>query len=293
MFEKFKKNIYSQDGEDGIIEEILNRFRLKELDKTCVEFGASDGIFISNTYNLIKNKNYKALLIEPDKIKFEKLKKNIPNNNIIKINQFVEYKGPNNLDNILTRFKFKINFDFLSIDIDGNDYHIFNSLIKFKPKIICIEYNDQIPNEVIFIQENNRQLKQGSSALAITNLATKKNYCLAAMTNNNLIFIHENYANNILLGKKLDIDSLRNKEISKNFIFTCYDGTIQMSKPINLHWHRIKIKEIQVLPKFLQCYPEDYNLLQKTFYYFFLFKLNPKKYLSNPLKYLKYLLKKN
>jgi mRNA-degrading endonuclease HigB of HigAB toxin-antitoxin module len=175
MFQQFKKNIYSQDGEDGIIEEILSRFKLDELDKTCVEFGASDGITISNTYNLIKNKNYKALLIEPDRIKFNKLKKNIPNNNIIKINEFVEYEGPNKLDNILTRFNFKINFDFLSIDIDGNDYHIFDSLVKFQPKIICIEYNDQIPNEVIFIQENKKRLKQGSSALAIINLAVKKN----------------------------------------------------------------------------------------------------------------------
>jgi hypothetical protein len=29
MFEKFKKNIYSQDGEDGILEEIFNRLKLE------------------------------------------------------------------------------------------------------------------------------------------------------------------------------------------------------------------------------------------------------------------------
>ena len=130
MFEKFKKNIYSQDGEDGILEEIFNRLKLEHLDKSCVEFGVADGIFISNTYNLIKNKNYKALLIEPDKIKFKKLQENIPDKKIVKINEFVEYDGDNNLDSFLIKYNFNVNFDFLSIDIDGNDYHIFESLKK-------------------------------------------------------------------------------------------------------------------------------------------------------------------
>ena len=66
MFHKFRKNIYSQFGEDGIIEVILNRLDDK-LDKTCCECGAWDGINLSNCYNLIKNKNYSALLIEADK----------------------------------------------------------------------------------------------------------------------------------------------------------------------------------------------------------------------------------
>ena len=52
----YKKNIYSQFGEDGIIEEILKRLKNK-INKTCVEFGAWDGIHLSNTYNLIKNHN--------------------------------------------------------------------------------------------------------------------------------------------------------------------------------------------------------------------------------------------
>ena len=47
MFQKFKKNIYSQNGEDGIIEVILNRLDDK-LDKTCCECGAWDGINLSN-----------------------------------------------------------------------------------------------------------------------------------------------------------------------------------------------------------------------------------------------------
>lgn len=47
-------------------------------EKFCIEFGAADGKFISNTYLLSKEHNYKALLIEPEPTFFKKLKKNRP-----------------------------------------------------------------------------------------------------------------------------------------------------------------------------------------------------------------------
>ena len=47
----FSEKKFSQFGEDGIIREILNRINPKNLDKWCVEFGASDGILYSNTHN--------------------------------------------------------------------------------------------------------------------------------------------------------------------------------------------------------------------------------------------------
>ena len=151
-FEIYKKNISSQSGEDGIIEEIFRRIK-NLLDYQCCEFGAWDGKHLSNTYNLIKNHNYKALLIEGDKKKFQILNSNFLNDKVIKLNKFVEFEGKNTLDNILENNNFNKNFDFLSIDIDGNDYHIFDSLKKFLPKLISIEYNPTIPNHVNFVQK--------------------------------------------------------------------------------------------------------------------------------------------
>ena len=52
MFSKFKKNYYSQFGEDGIIEEVLKRMGINE-GWVC-EFGAWDGIKSSNTFSLIE-----------------------------------------------------------------------------------------------------------------------------------------------------------------------------------------------------------------------------------------------
>lgn len=53
---EFASNVTSQFGEDGIIEKILEV--IGDANRWCVEFGASDGVYLSNTYNLIKNKGY-------------------------------------------------------------------------------------------------------------------------------------------------------------------------------------------------------------------------------------------
>ena len=190
--QKFKKDIFSQNGEDGIIEEILNRLG-KNSDKSCCEFGAWDGIFLSNCYNLILNKSFKGLLIEGNEKRFIVLKKNLEKKNVILVNKYVAFEGPNSLDNILESNNFNIGFDFLSIDIDGNDYHIFESLKKFRPKIIVIEFNPTIPNDVEFVQEKNNKINQGSSALSMLKLAQKKNYSLICATYANLFFVEETF----------------------------------------------------------------------------------------------------
>ena len=84
----YKKNIFSQYGEDGIIEEIFKRLG-NVSDKRCCEFGAWNGKFLSNTCNLITNHNYEAILIEADKKRFDELNINFPDKKIIKINENV------------------------------------------------------------------------------------------------------------------------------------------------------------------------------------------------------------
>ena len=76
LLNDYSKKITSQFGEDGILLEIFNRIGKERLDNWCVEFGARDGISDSNTYNLIKNYSYNAVLIEGDKNYYNKLCKN-------------------------------------------------------------------------------------------------------------------------------------------------------------------------------------------------------------------------
>ena len=263
----FSKKIYSQFGEDGILLEILNRLKNKNLDKWCVEFGAKDGISYSNTYNLIKHYNYNAVLIEGDKKYFKKLSKNLPQKNIIKINKFVNFSGPNNLDEILGSTVIPENFDILSIDIDGCDFYIFESLIKYKPKIVCIEFNHLIPNSVEFVQKKDFKIKQGSSAKSLIKLAGKKDYKLVGSSFSNLFFIDKDYFN-LVTEKEVLLEDLIDDHEIKNFIFSSYDGTLHTTKPVKLGWHKIELKneKIQILPKFLRHFPDDYNFFQKIIF---------------------------
>ncbi len=178
---QFAKNIYTQNGEDGIIEQL---FKDLEIDSgVVVEFGAWDGVYLSNVYNLWKNRNFKAILIEDDKNKvkeLEKISKNI--NRVESVNAFVspDKNDTNSIDNILSRSSFTINndtFALMSIDIDSCDYYIFESIERFLPKVIIIETNSEKTDE--FVTHD-----KGCSLVSVNKLAVSKNYTLVCHTGN-------------------------------------------------------------------------------------------------------------
>lgn len=263
----FSLNVYSQNGEDGIIAEILSRFSNAGVsnDEWCVEFGAWDGIYLSNTYSLIKDQGYKAVLIEGDAAKHKVLCKNIQRADVYKICRFVDFDGESTLDKILETTPIPKDFDLLSIDIDGCDYHIFKSMEIFKPKIVCIEYNSNIPNEVEYIQDKDFLIKRGSSARSLLNLANKKNYSLVEVTHTNLIIVRNDLMQHVLPNKPT-LEELRDDNEKKIFIFAGYDGTILSNKSkLNFPHHEIhcNIEKIQYLPKHLRKFPSDYNRLKR------------------------------
>ena len=138
FYNEYKKDIYSQNGEDGIIEELLKRLDINS-GWVC-EFGAWDGIHLSNTFNLVKNKNFDAVFIEGDDNKYNDLMKTVEEyRRIVPIKAYVDHNDTSNsLDNLLQRTRIPIDFDILSIDIDSFDYQVWKSLKVYKPKIVII-----------------------------------------------------------------------------------------------------------------------------------------------------------
>lgn len=276
----YRHDVYSQHGEDGIIGEILSRIGGSfALDGWCVEFGAWDGIHLSNTYNLIENRGYRAVLIEGDRRKYRELCANIPSADVIKIRQLVELDGEASLDSLLQGTPIPDDFDFLSIDIDGCDYFILQSLTGYRPKIICIEYNPTIPNDVAFIQQKSFSIKHGSSARAIIELASAKGYSLAAVTTTNLILVDTLYRDAVIGAEEVHLDRLRDDAHCKQYVFCGYDGTILSDKPhIRLLWHGVSVDlgSIQPLPRYLRRFSSDYTVPQKMAFGLFLLICFPK-----------------
>lgn len=191
----YRKNIYSENGEDGIIEKIFSE--IPPSLKLCCEFGAWDGIWASNCRNLIANNGWDAVMIEGDPIRYQDLLKTYNGmKNIRCLNKYVD-ANKNSLNNILTEYERK-NLDLLSIDIDGLDYEIFEN-IDFYPKVICIEVNTghspksngKIPRD---IAKNN----VGQPLAYFLDIARSKGYELVCFTGN-AFFIRKDLLNKTII----------------------------------------------------------------------------------------------
>lgn len=257
-----RKNVYSQYGEDGIIAAIFDEFEKQKLklDRWCVEFGAWDGKHLSNTRNLIDN-GYSAILIEGDRKRFLQLEKDSMGTKVTPINAFVGC--PDSLDLILSGTDTPINYDFCSIDIDGNDYHVWQAVEVYRPKVVCIEFNPTIATECIFVQDKNPKLFQGASLLAFVQLAKDKGYELVCTTETNAIFVTKE-----LFGFLCIMDNhpatLRAETSMVTYLFTGFDGTVFMRGGCYNPWHNFKIKERQIFPKWVRGHYDNLTFIQRV-----------------------------
>jgi len=184
----YYKNINSQRGEDGIIDQIFKRLNV---DKgNCVEFGANDGILLSNTKNLI-DKGWNGCFIEYNSECFHKLQQNYSsNNNVTCIKKYVSQSGEDTIDNILYK-QFNKKIDLISIDIDGLDYEIFSSINKFLPTLFVIECNPyRNPLDQTYYGYGKNHIQE--SLFVFNKLAESKNYKLICYTQN-IFFIKKEF----------------------------------------------------------------------------------------------------
>jgi len=237
----YAHSITSQCGEDGIIAKIFEILPQQE-EYFCVEFGAGDGFTFSNTHTLINQKGWYSIQIEANLDSYRKLLERYENHpKVICIRRLVSFEGENSLDNILAKTPIPQNFDLISIDVDGNDWHIWDSLQAYRPKVVLVEFNPTIPYQVIFVQPRDMRIHQGSSLAAFIRLAQKKGYELIATTDFNAFFVDRQYFPLFNISDN-SIWHMYKKQSYCTFVFQLYDGTICLGGNRTLVWrHGIKL----------------------------------------------------
>lgn len=137
----YEYRITSQNNEDGIIEYIFSKV---SNNKFFVELGFD--FFECNSLNLIKN-GWNGILIDADEDKCLKMERCLkffyPENNVKILNKKIYRENINEL--IFQNINVK-QIDFLSIDIDGNDYWVLEKIDTNNINVICNEYNPWLGN---------------------------------------------------------------------------------------------------------------------------------------------------
>jgi hypothetical protein len=182
----FAHDVHSQAGEDGILQAIFDRIGVSS--RTCIEFGAWDGLYLSNTAQFWLG-GWRGILIEAASERYSSLVRNTAGYDCLCLHTLVQPDGDDALEPLLRRNGHDGPVDLLVIDVDGDDYHIFSGLKTLRPRVVCCEYNPTIPRDMVLVGRKGDGL--GCSAKALVARAEEMGYGLVAMTAVNCVFVQQ------------------------------------------------------------------------------------------------------
>lgn len=196
---RFEFKVFSQWGEDGIIQYLIHRIEIP--NKIFVEFGVED-YTESCTRFLLINDNWSGLVMDSSKSNVDFIKSDdiYWRYDLKAVCTFVTRDNINQL--IGGNIKEK-EIGLLVIDIDGNDYWIWEAIDVISPRIVVCEYNGifgcehfiTVPYEERFnrTRKHYSNLYSGASLPAICLLAEKKGYIFVGCNSNgnNAFFVRK------------------------------------------------------------------------------------------------------
>jgi len=180
--EQYGYKVYSQSDEDGIIDEIFRR--IGTTNRTFVEFGVEIGLECNTRYLLENGWNGLWIEANPDYVPaiHHHCKSYIQTGKLKVIEARVTI---DNINNLIADSGIRGEIDFLSIDIDGNDYHVYDAISVIEPRVVCLEHNCNYPPPSEWImpydpcyQWSGNDPCYGASIICMEKLAKKKGMTL-------------------------------------------------------------------------------------------------------------------
>jgi len=189
--------VFSEWGEDGLIQYLINTIPIES--KTFVEFGIQN-YQESNTRFLLQHDNWSGLVLDCSEADIAAVRRSplYARYNLKAVHAWVDRT---NINELLTANGVKGDIGLLSIDIDGNDYWVWEAITSVSPRIVICEYNSlfgpsrkvSIPYASDFdrMQAHYSGLYFGASIAALAGLAATKGYSLIASNSSggNLFFV--------------------------------------------------------------------------------------------------------
>lgn len=266
---QYARSVHSQNGEDGILARLFTLLPPPppSTHRWCVDVGAWDGQHLSNTHELFfsSGEEWRGVLLEADTERFAHLEERHKNTGNICLNVTISAaspEDPQNLCNLLRQDGWPLPkvFDFLCIDIDGADYWVWHDLLAqqiYNAKVVCIEFNPTMPDDLVYVPPRGEQ-RHGASLAALVELAQAHAYTLVETTLYNAFFVQYPLYEHFLREQVPDtsIEALHESTMVTS-LYQLYDGTIKLWGCKKLLWHRIALDEnkLQVLPENKRNFP--------------------------------------
>jgi hypothetical protein len=200
--------VSSQFGEDGIIEWLVERAQIPLASRSFIEFGVED-YAEANTRFLLQNRNWRGLLLDGGSAMEEEITRSDFRwkYDLITKQAFITRE---NINALIGEAGFSGEVGLLSIDVDGNDYWIWEAIEVVQPILCVCEYNAifgdvyplSVPYDPAFFRTKAHfsNLYFGASIQALRLLGERKGYRFAGTTSHgdNVFFVRNDYAERFL-----------------------------------------------------------------------------------------------
>ncbi|HEY0394291.1 MAG TPA: hypothetical protein VGD01_07320 [Candidatus Elarobacter sp.] len=196
---RFGWRVFSQGDEDGIIHEIFAR--IGTTNRRFLEIGAGDGLENNTAYLLASG--WSGTWIEADPARIRDILANaapaIAEERLAVVGAAVT---PENADDLIRDSGLGGEIDLLSLDIDGNDYHVLERLDAVRPRAVVLEYNASYRPPVRWIMRYDPShrwdgtIHYGASLAAYEDLMRERGYLLVGcgLTGVNAFFVRADLA---------------------------------------------------------------------------------------------------
>jgi hypothetical protein len=201
--EEAEFSCFSQFGEDGIIQWLIARVPIA--NEAFVEFGVQD-YTESNTRFLLLHDNWRGLILDGGTSHVSYAHKS-GLSELRWLDAKTAWITRENINDLLSDLAGDIGL--LSIDIDGNDYWVFEALTVVQPRIVIIEYNSHLGHdrpvvvpydpEFCLTEAHWSFMYWGASLPALIHLAHRKGYRFVGSdkVGLNAFFVRDDIAGNL------------------------------------------------------------------------------------------------